>query len=71
MITVKDIWYKQGYSRIDHLLDNDDLTPLVGQQFSSLRDAMRAAEKLASRPRGCHSPIGIDILFADRTTRTF
>lgn len=74
-ITVKDAYYKAGYSRVDHLLDNDDLAGVVGKSFPSVRDAQRAAEALRqpiyyTGRRGPNtSPIGLRIRFADGEER--
>ena len=47
MITLEDIWTKDGYSSYDHLLPDaqDVFADLIGQRFASLRDIKRAIAK--------------------------
>lgn len=76
MIIVKDAYYKAGYGRYDHLLDNDDLTDVVGREFPSVGKAQQAAGRLrkpiclTGRTVSNLSPIGLRVRFANGTERT-
>lgn len=69
MITIKNAWIKQGYSGKDHL--NGSVDGFVGRKFRSAGEARstiyRASVKDGSNATG--SPIGLEVLFADGTTK--
>jgi hypothetical protein len=65
MITIKDAGYARGYSPTDHLLDDNDMMDVIGQQFRSAREAMNAAVKLKT----ASSPVYLHITFADGTDK--
>jgi hypothetical protein len=71
MITIKNAWVKQGYSGEDHLNDNQTPSSFIGRQFRSVGEARetiwRAAVKSGSN--FTRSPIGMEVMFADGTTR--
>lgn len=73
MITIKDAWIRQGFSGEDHL--NDNVTPqaFIGRQFRSLGDARKAIWRASVESGSNHtrSPIGLNVLFSDGSTRTF
>lgn len=71
MITVKNAWIKQGYSDRDHL--NGDVDGFVGRQFRSVGEARKTIYSASVRDGSnhTHSPIGLEALFADGTTRDF
>ena len=69
MITIKNAWIKAGYSGKDHL--NGSVDGFVGRQFRSVGEA-RSTIYRASQADGSNatsSPIGLEVLFADGTTR--
>lgn len=67
MITVMYVGYARGYSGRDHLLCDSELHGIVGEEFSSVACARKAANALASSS----SPILIEVLFANGETRKF
>jgi len=72
MITIKDAWHKHGYSGKDHMLDNTELEPIIGDRFPTVAAARAAAEKLSRGTAGtCNVPIGLEVLFDDGTTKKF
>lgn len=46
MLIVTSASYRRGFTGHDHLLSDDDFSPLLGRLFSSESSAQRAAEKL-------------------------
>ena len=70
MITVKNAWIRGGYSAQDHL--NGSVDGFIGRRFRSVGEA-RSTIYRASRADGSNatrSPIGLEVLFADGTTKT-
>lgn len=69
MITVKDAWIMKGFSGNDHL--NGGVDEFIGLEFRSVGEARETIYR-ASRRNGSNvtrSPIGLEVLFADGTTK--
>lgn len=47
MLTVTNAWNQRGWDSMDHMLDDDALTDLIGRTFSSLAAMKAAANKAA------------------------
>jgi hypothetical protein len=45
MITVIDAYALNGYSGYDHLIDDSKLKEIIGQEFRSVGEALKAADK--------------------------
>lgn len=46
MVTVIDAGVLQGYSGLDHLIE-DETADIIGREYRSVGDALRASDKLA------------------------
>lgn len=72
MITIKHAFHRHGYSGNDHCLNDEELEPIIGRKYRSVRDARLAAERLSTGTSGrADVPICLEVLFADGTTRRF
>jgi hypothetical protein len=72
MITVKNAWHKHGYSGSDHLLSDSELEDVIGREFRSVSEAKKSAARLSTGTSGyANVPIGLEVRFADGTTKTF
>lgn len=77
MITVKDGGALAGYSDSDHLIDDSDIKDIIGLEYRSVGDALRAAKSRCwMRGTYCHpgyqySYVWIEVVFADGTTKVF
>lgn len=49
MITVTHAYTQRGWDPCDHLIDDSAMTEIIGREFRSVADAMRAARKRADR----------------------
>lgn len=74
MITLTNAYHKAGYTRIDHQLDDSPVQALVGRQFRSVGEAKRAvtsASMKSGNSANRQAPIGIEVMFADQSKRSF
>lgn len=76
MIIVKNAGALQGYSSTDHLIDSSACLELVGRQFRSVAQALKAADKRCKMERPGHGYTShpytfVEVLFADGSTRWF
>lgn len=76
MITVIDAGAKAGYSGVDHLIEDSEIKDIVGRQFRSVGEALRAADARCyiaghnGRPRRRHPYTWVEVRMADGTVRT-
>jgi hypothetical protein len=59
MVTIEQVWIKQGYSRIDHMIDNGPGQSVIGRRYRSLGEARKAAAKAARPGNPDISPVGV------------
>ena len=59
MITVTEICYLRGYSHDDHLLDDDELSEMLGEDFKNMADAKDRADELRGEGTALTVPIRI------------
>lgn len=60
MITITDVAYLRGYTHDDHLLVDDELAEMVGEEFDSMAEAKERAAELRGEGPACNAPIRID-----------
>lgn len=60
MITVTDVEYLRGYTHDDHLLMDDELAEMVGEEFDSMAEAKERAAELRGDGPARNAPIRID-----------
>lgn len=63
MITIKRASYARGYSGDDHMLNDGELSDVIGRTFRDVKQAKKEIEKLV--PKGVISPVQIEVLFDD------
>lgn len=62
MVTVVDVWVRQGFSRQDHLASNGPGQAIIGRSYRSVGEAHRAAIKAARPGNPNRSPVAMEVL---------
>lgn len=60
MITVTEVAYLRGYEHDDHLLVDDDLAEMIGEEFEDMGEAKERAAELRGDGPARTAPIRID-----------
>ena len=72
MVTIETAKIKRGYTGVDHLIDDDVVSGLVGQQYRSLGEARQAADRTWMRqaePRVRMAPVAVVVRLASGERR--
>lgn len=76
MITVTNAGALEGYSGVDHLIE-DETKDIIGRRFRSVGEALKAADRkcfigrYGDRPRRVHPYTWVEVRFASGETKTF
>lgn len=76
MLIVTNAGALEGYSGVDHLIE-DETREIIGRQFRSVGEALRAADRKCfigrhgDRPRRAHPYTWVEVRFANGEIKTF
>ena len=76
MITITDAGALAGYSSTDHLIDDRAIKDIIGRQYRSVGEALRAADSRCfmdahgDHPRRPHQYTWVEVLMCDGSKRT-
>ena len=75
MVTVLNAGARAGYSGVDHLIDDRELKDIIGRDFRSVGEALKAADKrcwidaYGPSPRRRHPYTWVEVRTSDGSVR--